>query len=118
MANWIKIMILSLGITLPNSIVNCRTIPTHGMLMKRASELRDILGLSKCSSLLSANLNKQHAEPKVHHPTEKPTTPVSMKRTPSTLRAEATEWTPPTGTESPGKILKNVLQLGTNGEKP
>ena len=48
---------------------NCRTIPTHGMLMKRASELRDILGLAKCYTLLTRVLEQQPKELAIHHPT-------------------------------------------------
>src|SRR5271170_7508029 len=88
------------------------------MLMKRASELRDILGLSKCSTSLSTTLNKPPTDSKIDYPTDKPTTPVTMKRTPSNLRAEATEWTPPSGTESSSNILKKVLQLGLKSEPP
>ena len=89
-----------------------RTTPTHGTLTKRASELRDILGLAKCSNLLSRVLEKQYADSTIDHPTNLP----EGERIPFTLRAEANEWTPPTGTESPRNILKKVLHLGLNGD--
>jgi hypothetical protein len=92
----------------------------YGDLVKQASELRDILGLSKCSTLLSNALVQQSKvsetdhltddkPPSVHPTTERP-------RAPSALRAEAIEWTPPKGTESPRTILKRVLGIGTNGD--
>ena len=93
---------------------NCRTTPTHATLIKRASELRDILGLSKCSSLLSRALEQQSTNTTLDHRTEEAQV---RPQTPFTLRAEANEWTPPTGTESPRNILKKVLHLGLNGNE-
>ena len=50
----------------------------------------------------------------IDHPTEEAQ---ARPQTPFTLRAEANEWTPPTGTESPRNILKKVLYLGLNSDK-
>lgn len=86
--------------------------------MKRASELRDILGLAKCSTLLSQVVSQsQHSmESTTDHPTDRtPTRPASERKL-HILRPEALEWTPPTGTESPRNILKKVLQLGAHND--
>ena len=100
-----------MGIQVIDFYSNCRTTPTHATLIKRASELRDILGLAKCSALLSRVLEQQSTNTTLDHPTEEDE---ARPQTPFTLRAEANEWTPPTGTESPRNILQKVLHLGLN----
>ena len=102
-----------MGIQIIDFYSNCRTTPTHATWVKRASELRDILGLTKCSTLLSRFL-EQSTNTTIDHPTEEAQ---ARPQTPFTLRAEANEWTPPTGTESPRNILKKVLHLGLNSDK-
>jgi hypothetical protein len=90
--------------------------PTHSTLMKRASELRDILGLAKCSALLSCVLAQQYTKPTVDLLVEKQQIPRNYERTPLTLRAEAGEWTPLTRTESPHNILQKVFDYGLNSD--
>lgn len=84
--------------------------------MKRASELRDILGLAKCSALLSHVVSQHSKESAMDHSTDRTPTPTASERKSHSLRPEALEWTPPRGTESPRNILKRVLQLGTHNE--
>jgi hypothetical protein len=93
-----------------------RKSPTHGTLAKRASELRDILGLAKCSSLLSRALAQQSTDTTHNYPIDKRPTRSTSGRTLSTLRAEAAEWTPSAGTETPHNYKKS-LHLGPNSDK-
>lgn len=84
--------------------------------MKRAAELRDILGLAKSSTLLSCILAQQQSKiPSTDQSVDKPASR-PMERTPSNLRAEANEWTPPKGTDSPRTVLKKVLNIHKPGE--
>ena len=91
-------------------------IPTHSSLMKRASELRDILGLAKCSTLLSQVVAQHSKDAATDHSTDRTPTRSASERKSYILRPEALEWTPPTGHESPSSILKKVLQLGSNND--
>jgi hypothetical protein len=87
-------------------------------LMKRANELRDILGIAKCTTLLSKVLSDQSENTKPGHLSQKTDTAAPMTPTqpkiPFTLRPQATEWTPPAGPDSPSTILKRVLNLDSS----
>jgi hypothetical protein len=80
-------------------------------LVKRAAELRDILGLARCTTLLSRVLAQQQSKTSTDQPPSRP-----LERTSSSLRAEATEWTPPNGTDSPRTALKKVLNIHKRDE--
>jgi hypothetical protein len=75
--------------------------------------LRDILGLAKCSTLLSRFLDRQSTASTSDDSTRTPPSHPNTERPPSSLRAEAREWTPSQGPESPGQILRRVLQFAT-----
>src|SRR5579859_1170048 len=92
-----------------------RIPPTHRELVRRAAELRDILGLARCSTLLSCILAQQQSKRSSDHCMDKPPTRPTEKTT-SNLRAEANEWTPPKGTDSPRTVLKKVLNIHEPGE--
>jgi hypothetical protein len=117
-AQYLRLFILNGGKTLNIGSDN-RTPLAYEDLLKRASELRDILGLAKCSALLSRVLTQQSKDQEDDRPKDNESHPrPRMERTPSTLRPEANEWTPPNGTESPRTILKRVLRIGTDGDTP
>ena len=101
---------------------NSSKCPEYSALIKRANELRDILGIAKCKALLAKVLADQFEAIKSPAPiekTEKPTPDTSpYPKTPFILRPKANEWTLPTGAESPSNILKKVLHLGSNAHIP
>jgi len=86
--------------------------------MKRANELRDILGIAKCKALLSNVLADQSAVINPPNPIDKTETPTPVSptypKTPFIIHPKANEWTLPTGAGSPGTILKRTLHLGGN----
>ena len=82
--------------------------------MKRANELRDILGIAKCKALLSKILGNQSEVINSPKPIDKTETPTPTAPTPFIICPKANEWTLPTGAESPSTILKRTLHLGGN----
>lgn len=58
--------------------------------------MRDILGLAKCSALLSEVVQRQSTKPSMDHPTDRSSHGHVSQCAPSNLRPEADEWTPPT----------------------
>jgi hypothetical protein len=104
------------GYICPEATSDGNSMPTHSSLMKRASELRDILGLAKCSTLLSQVVTQHSKDSATDHSTDRTPTRSASERKSHILRPEALEWTPPTGIESPSSILKKVLQLGSTND--
>jgi hypothetical protein len=94
---------------------DCRGPATHGTLTKRAAELREILGLAKCFASLSQANAQQSGNSAVSHPSENEHPRHGLERTASSLRPEASEWTP-TGKEGKSNTLKKMLHLGLNGD--
>jgi len=83
--------------------------------MKRAAELRDILGLAKCCTLLSNVIAQQKSiESTQRAPTETSKPRIACTAKSPTLRADAAEWTPTGGTEN--HISKSVFHLSLNCE--
>jgi len=80
-------------------------------LVKRAAELRDILGLAKCSTLLSQLLAQQSKNSSTDHSVDKPSSRQPMEKTSSGLRPEANVWTPPRSADSPRTVLKKALNI-------
>lgn len=69
-------------------------------MLKRASELRDILGLAKCSNLLSRVVEEQ-SQIEINGVSMERARSQSSERTPSSLRPQAAPWTPSSVTDSP-----------------